>query len=445
MATRVWKGKAKDVLQVDSITIANTWAQGDTCTITCDGIDFVVTIGTLTTTAQVATTIKQAFNGETLTDTSATCSPTIAQGGAQLIPHFAEAVASIDSAATSVVVLTARTAGKPHTFTASESTAGTGTATLANTTVATGKHFFSNADNWTGDTVPVDNDTIVFNSGSIDCKYGLSPAIQPAAFIKTKTYTGKIGLPEVNTDNSSKPYNEYRTKYLTFDDNTVTCTYDLETGVGTGSTLIRIDAGAGQSIFNVYGYGSRLITGQPTTLLLGTHASNVLNVQQGDVGVAFFQGETSTLVTIRCGNGTSSGATIVCGTTVTLTSSTIDVCGGTLTINTATASGDIDISSGGTVNIFGTGAHASIDVQNGTCNYASSGTLTTLAVGSAGTFDKSVDLRAVTITNAINMYKGSTFLDPNKSVTASGGYKLNGCIADDVTLDVGTDRTYAVT
>lgn len=442
MATRRWKGKAKDVLQVDTVTIADTWATGDIITFTIDGIEFTVTIGSLVTTSQVAQTLYEAFNGAaSFTDTTATCSPTLAQGGAQAIPQLAELVATVSS---SVVTLTGRTC-KPITYTVGETTAGDGTATLANATAATGKEFFSNADNWTGDTVPTDGDDIIFDSGSVSCKYGLTPAIQPLTFRKSKLYTGQIGLREVNVDNTSKPYNEYRTKDLTFDDNGgATCTYYLEDGDGAGSGLVRINAGAGLAVWNVFGSGTRVVTGQPCILLLGTNAANVLNMQQGDVGVGFFSGEASTLVTIRAGNGTTTGATLVCGDTVTLTSSTIDISGATVILNTATATSDIDIHSGGTLTINGTGAHANIDVQNGTCNYRSTGTITTLAVRSAGTFTKAGDLRANTITNAVQLYKGATFLDPNKALTLSGGFILNGCTPADVTVNVGTDRTYTI-
>lgn len=440
MATRYWKGKAKDVKQVDLVTIALTWTAADTITLTIDGIDFVVTIGSLITTAQVATTLHEAFTGASaFTDATAACSPTLAQGGAQAIAQFREVVATVSG---SVVTLTGVTAGKPFTMTAAENTFGTGTAALTSSVVATGKNWFSNADNWTDDTVPIDADTIIFNSGSVACKYGLSPTIQPTTFNKTKGYSGTIGLPEINVDDSSYPYNEYRTKSLTFDDNVgATCTYHFEEGEGTGSQLVRIDAGAGASIFNFYGYGSRLLSGQPSILLLGTNAANVINEPQGDVGVGFF-GEASTIVTARVGNGTTAGATLILGNVATLTSSTIDISGGTVTINTATASGDIDIHSGGTLNVLGTGAHANIDVQNGTCNYRSSGTITTLAVRSAGMFDRSGDLRPATITNLVQLYKGAKVRDPNKSLTLTAGFILNGYSFEEVNF--GTDRTYTV-
>lgn len=445
MATRKWIGQAKNVKQVDTVTIADTWAANDTITLTIANIDFVVTIGSLVTTSQVATTLKEAFMGTTLTDTSASCSPTIAQGGAQAIPQFAEITATIPAGATSTVLFTADTEGKPFTMTAAETTAGTGTATLANTTAATGKNHFDNADNWSGNTVPVDGDTIVFDTGSVDVLYGLTTGIQPATVTKLKTYTGDIGLYETNTDDTSKPYPEYRTKYLTFDDNTATTTYHIEKGDGTGSQLVRIDAGAGQVIWNSYGYGSRSITGQPCQLFLGTHASNVVNCNQGDLGVAFFPSESSTLSTIRVGNGSTSGATVVCGDGTTLTSATIDIAGGSLTLNSATtSSSDIDISGSGTLYCYGTGGHISIDVQKGTCYYRTSGTLGTLSVQANGTFDKAGDLRAATITNLVQLYKGATLNDPHGTLTLSGGFKVNGGTLEDVTVDLGVSRTYTV-
>lgn len=442
MATRKWKGKAKDVLQVDTVTIADTWAAADTVTFTIDGIDFVVTIGGLITTAQVAQTLYEAFNGaSTFTDTTASCSPTLAQGGAQAIPQLAEMVATVSG---SVVTLTGRTAGKPVTYTVTESTAGTGTATLANSVTATGSNWWSNADNWTGDTVPVDSDTVIFDSGDVDCKYGLSTGIQPLIFKKTKGYSGKIGLPEINSDDRDNPYNEYRTKYLTFDDNSVTGVYHFEEGEGSGSQLVRIDCGAGRATWHFYGYGSRLLTSQPCILLLGTHANNEINVPQGDVGVAFFDGETSTLLTVRAGSSAITGSSLRLGDGVTLTGADINIGGASVYIDSATATADIDLHSGGTLYITGTGAHANIDVQHGTCHYNSSGTITTLTVRSAGKFDRSGDLRGATITNAVQLYKGANIQDPNKSLTLSNGFVLNGCTLADVTLNFGTDRTYTV-
>lgn len=434
MSTRRWLGHAKNVTQVDTVTIANTWATGDTITLTIDNIDVVVTIGALVTTSQVATTLKEAFMGTTLTDTTASCTPTIADGGAISIAQFSEFTATVSS---SDVTFKANTSGKPITMTCAENTAGTGTATLANTTVATGKKFFSNQDNWSGNTVPVDTDTIVFDQGDVDCCYGLSPAIQPTIFIRTSGYTGKIGLAEVNTDNTSKPYREYRTKYLTFDDNGgATCTYTLD-----GGYMTRIDAGAGLAILDVRSGGTRSISTIPVVTFIGTNTANQLIATQatGDVGIAYFEGEAAGLAVMKVGSE-SSAVTVVCGSGVTFSSAAIDIAGGTVSWNSATTSGTIDVTAGA-VTILG-GAQPTINMYGGTMTYESTGTITTLKVYGA-TFQK-LNMRGCTITNVIQLYEGAVFYDRNGMITYTAGFKVNGCSLEDVTINVGPDRTHTV-
>src|SRR5690349_5313370 len=174
MATLRWKPASLNKRQTYTITIANTWAQNDTATITIDNVAFVVTIGTLVTTAQVATTIQQALSGTTLTDTSASCTISIADGGAASIPQFSEFTATVSS---SVVTLTANgsgaLAGKPFTVSVTESTAGTGTAAGAAGITATSQYHASEVDNW-GNAAPADNDTLVWDEGSIDTRYDLN-------------------------------------------------------------------------------------------------------------------------------------------------------------------------------------------------------------------------------------------------------------------------------
>jgi hypothetical protein len=449
MATRRWLGAAKNVRQVDTITVANTWATSDDVTVTINGVDLVIVIGSLVTTAQVATTIKQAINGETLTDTAATVSPPIADGGGRALAYFREITAAISAASTSVVEITGGQTGdydKPFTLSVTETTAGDGTATEATATAATGPHHWNNIDNWSGATVPVDNDDVVFDSGSVGCKYSLVTGIQPASVTVTNDFSGPnayIGLPEVNEDSSSYPYAETRTKYLTFDDNSVTTTYDIGRGDGSGSRVLRISAGAGQIIWNQSGAGQRLKTGIPATLLIGTHTANVVNVNAGDLGIAFFEGEAAHVATLRIGSGVVSGAKCVCGDGVDLANASIVQNGGAAEINSATGSGTIVVGQNGTLSIKGTAAHASIDVEpGGTVYYQTNGTLGTLCrVQTGGKFIRFADLRPATITPAVQLYSGATFQDPNGVLTYSNGIKLNGCTLDDVTLDVGPNVT----
>lgn len=425
---------AINIKQVATCVVANTWAQNDTVTLTINGLDFVITIGTLVTTAQVATTIKQAFNGETLTDTSALVTVPIADGGAQKIPEFSEILASVSS---STVTFTARTAGKPFTMSAAATTAGTGDVTYSNAVTAnTGKHNLDNADNLSGGAALADDDTLTIDEGNVDVKYGLTLAAQLASITKTKNFNGTVGLPETNVDNAAKTYSEYRTpKYLTTDDNSVTTTANLETGSGQGSGRFKWDAGAGQVVLNLHGRGQRKENGVPCVLFKGSHASNEVNNLAGDLGIAFFGGETAVVPTLR--NGPSPNAETVCGSGVTLT--TVTTAGGKV----ATDSAITTVNQTGGEHSHGSGTVTTANVDGGTFFPLKDATITTLRVGSNGVFDCRRGNDSFAITNTIQLYKGAKFLDP-AGRTGNPVFKLNRCGPQDVTIELPPDKTYTL-
>lgn len=438
MATRTWLGNAVNIKQVDTVTIALTWAQNDTCTLTINGKDLVVTIGTLTTTSQVATTIKQAWENETLTDTSASFTPL---KGGQDLAEFKEITASVSAA---VVTLTADTAGKPFTLSVVESTAGTGTATEATSTSATGSKHFDNADNWSADTVPVDADTVVFDHQALDdCSYGLGQsAVTPNTIIITRGFIKKIGLAAINTDAGSgagQAYDEYRNTYLalgTSADATDTV-ITIGGGSGNGSGRIKLDSGSGQVSMQVLGTGVAETVGIPAFLWKGTHASNVADVIRGDVGVAFFDGESATIATLKIGfvDNILGDATVVCGDGTTLT--TIDQSGGTLT--TESAATTVTITDGELTLL--SGAHTTINIDGGTVHYRSTGTIITLNVSDGGLADFSQDMQTRTVNNCV-VYTGASIRDPFKTVIWTNGIDVTRCkISDLREIDLGNHIT----
>jgi hypothetical protein len=440
VATSRWIPKAVNIKQVATGVVAGDWAQNDTVTITCDGVDFVITIGTLTSTAQVATTIKQAFEGETLTDTAASCVPPISDKGAKAIPQFREVTATVSG---STVIFTARTAGKPFTMSATESTVGSGTFTFTNAaTSSSGKHDISIAKNLSAGSVLTDGDELVIDIGNVDIKYGLALGCQLAMLRKTKSFTGNIGLPETNVDENSFPYPEYRTKYLTTDDDSGTTVFNLEEGSGQGSGRVRIDAGAGQAVVNVYGKGTRAENSVPCILFIGSNAANELNNYAGDVGVAFYGDETAELSTVRHGDGATSEAQTYLGPGVDLSSATLYVNGGTITTNSEFD--ELNQIAGSHYHYAGDGETLNID--GGTFyEMASGSTYTTVSVGPKGTFNASKGVGPFTITDPVELHAGAKFLDPNGRGTYTAGFKLNRCTLADVTLVLGTDKTYTIT
>jgi hypothetical protein len=355
MANCDWVGNAAAIKDVWTITVANTWATSDTATVTIDGIDLVITIGSLVTTAQVATTIKEAFNGPTLTDTTATVSPS---GGGVSIPQFAELTATVSG---SVVTITANTAGVPHTISATESTAGSGTATGAHAITATGPNYWDNADNWAAGSVPVSTDAVRIDR-PVSILYGLDQnAVTLASLTIGERFTGSsayIGLPFRNANG----YEEYRETYLKISATALT--------IRGASGRCKINVGTAQTAADIFTSGTANETGRAAIQFLGTHASNVLNVFGGTVGVADNDGEAATVATLRV-----TGGTVSCGTGATLT--TVVKTGGTLTVRSSTTT---LTNNAGTLNIYG-GTQTLVHHMVGTLTVDGTTTITTLRQG----------------------------------------------------------------
>jgi hypothetical protein len=173
--------------------------------------------------------------------------------------------------------------------------------------------------------------------------------------------------------------------------------------------------------------------GDYAAILIGTHASNVLNMLNGSVGVATDTGDVATVATVRQVNGT-----LKLGSGVTLTA--IEKSGGTLEINSATTtfrqqSGDTTIQSG---------AHAAPIIDGGTVFLNSTGNIGATTIGTDGTLDLSQDLRAKTFTGLVTILPRGTLNDPYGVGAYAAGYKLERCNTTEATVNVGENRTYTV-
>lgn len=435
MSEHHWRPGAADVAQVDTITIANTWAQNDTIVFTIGQASFTLTIGTLVTTTQVATTIKEALNGlTTFTDTSASISPS---GGTYTRGEFREISATSDSA---VVTVTAGTAGKPFTLNVVETTAGSGTATEATATTATGKKFYDNANNWLEQAVPSDDDSVYFDQGSGDCLYGFDDIDQPDFIYKTADFTGALGLPEINEDSASYPYPEYRTKALTITSNAGSTIVRINEGAGSATSLVRIDGNDADVSFYVYG-GQSDTNGEPQILLQGNNAATDLYVSGGVVGFGYHD-ETEHLDKLQVSQGTNRTEVII-GRAVDTANSDVDITGGEVTIQTATGSGTI-VMHAGALRLKGDSlTHAAVTAWGGTVTMEAI-TITATTVGPLGVIDATGFMDAATLTDEVVIYGGGTIKDPQGRLVFSNGFQPTGCKITDVNLDFGTNRSYTV-
>ncbi len=425
-----WQGDAPAVAQVDLLTIALTWATGDTLTLTIGTQTLVLTVGTDSTTTQVALAAKEMINGDAQTGTG---DHTFSNTGNNIL-EFNEITAT---AALGVVTLTADTAGKPFTMSVTgDGTAGDGTAVISASIVNSGPNVWDTAQNWSTGLVPVATDGPTID-GNVSIKYGLSQAgatLASLTILQTFTAQEGIGLPK----NNVAGYAEYRDDYLAIDATIVNIGQGDSTAGGSGR--IKIDSGTVQTQLNLYNKGSRAEVGVPAVLWKGTHVDNVINVNRGDLGVAFFDVETAAFVTMKMGFISASGsdAQVVVGDGVDhKAGGKIEKIGGNLSI----ASDIITLTSSvGNVVISGTAIIATLQVLGGTCFYQTSGTGTAVLVTAGALLDFRQDARARTITT-LTLFADASVQDPLETVTFSNPINLTQCNQEQVTLNLGTDIT----
>jgi hypothetical protein len=406
MATIRWKGDAAPVAQVTGWTFGGTWEATDIVVLTIGSKSVSVVAGSVTITA-VIDAVLAAWNA---------LSPT-------LYPEFAELTASRSG---SDLRLTADAAGKPFTVTITTTEAGGGAAdsqTIGSATAVTansGPNDASIATNWAGGALPADGDTIVFDQGASDLLYGLDlNTITPAAIIIDAGFNGKIGLPPVNADaGTTRTYYEYRDQYLRIGNNADAQAITIT--VRGGGSRLKINTGDAQATLLVQSTNNPAEASVPTLLFRGTHASNALTVSKGAVGVAFYEGETSTLAAVNVGYTTNPAgdSTVKLGAGVTLTNAVIAQSGGSLDLNSATSGSATITQTDGVLNLLA-GGHVGLTIRGGTCNYNSTGTLGGApVVAGSGHLTFAGDLRAKAVTNAIEVFGPQAKLsDPNKVVS----------------------------
>lgn len=425
MATRTWTGNAKPVAQVTEWVIDGTWAADDKITFKINGKTETVT-ATSATISTVTSEIADALNELTLNEFAAltwssTATKVVATADTEGVPYTIEARAFENDGTTP---------GVNHTVDGAN-TYQSGTTTTA----ATGPNFADNAENWSSSTLPVDGDTVVFEKSSVDCLYGLSQsAVTPAEIHFKASFVGRVGLSRYDGNGDY----EYRERYLNYGnsgDATNIKVY-VGQGEGIGSSRINYCSGSSQATVTVVDTGEPP-TGDQAFNFKGTHSSNVVTVNKGRVGIAPWDGESTTLDTLKIGyiQNVLYDSTVFCGDSVSLT--TVDQSGGKLITQTAITT--LTMTQGTAEHLENSITTAT--VLGGELSYQSDSTLTSLTVGSEGTFDCTGDLRSRTVTN-ITMYSGARFLDSFGTVTATNGYDLVQCSLPNVTLDVAKNKTW---
>ncbi len=299
------------------------------------------------------------------------------------------------------------------------------------TTPNSGPNCWDVAANWNTNTVPVNSDTPYIADSDIDILYGLDQsAVTVSELHIEQTFTGTIGLPRINTDGGTgSSYFEYRETYLKIG------ATELFIGEkeGDGSERIKINLGSVQSTVLITNSGESPDGNTPPILLLGTHASNVININRGELGVAYYPTETATVATLRQAffDDATDDTTVYLGAGVTVTN--ITKTGGVLDINSGTTSFQ---QTAGTTTIHD-GAHTVLNILAGLVNYNSTGTLAAanLSGDAVLIFDQDARPKDVTV---INKYSDDSEIYDESGSIASPVIQLHNC-GDMSTLFMGKD------
>jgi len=402
MAFKRWLGRAGAVAQVDTVTISTGagWGNDDTITLTINGKELVITVQTLLTNPQIATTVQEAWENLTFTDPTATKIP--ADGGQGFAEH-AEITATVSG---SVVTLTHDTDGTPFTLTAA--TSDTGGIAAATVTTATGPNHWDDVDNWEpGVDLPGASigDEVIIENSDVSILYGLDQnAITNdlTSITIPNNFTGDIGLSRQNAGG----YVEYRDEYLTIPVGIVT----IGRGEGSGSGRIKLDTHDDIAAIVVENTGASAEFGLEAVLLKGINTSNTLVVLNGSVAFAAFDDDVAKLLTLTVSNGS-----VRVGKGVSTLMQTVKNVSGNVSlfsdVQTVT-------NSGGTLLLGGTAAMTTVLLQGGTCRYASSANIGTLTIGGAlgAIFDASLENSARTITT-LNVKPNMRIDDPLRTLT----------------------------
>lgn len=422
MATVTWKGDAPAVAQVTQWVFAGTWEANDIVKVTIGNKTISIVTGS-TTIATLLATVAAALNAST-------------------IPEFAEITWSVSSPN---LIATGDTAGVPFSVTVSTTETGGGaadsqtidgatTSTGTDSTACSGPWHWDTDANWSGNAKPVNSDDVVLTNSSNSIYYGLAQtAVTLTSLTIDASFTGTIGLPRTHGSGSSA-YTEYRATFLAIKATTVT----IGNGPGTGSGRIKLDTSSAQTALTVNRTGQTAEAGMKSITWKGTHASNVVNLNRGSFAAAYYEGETATIATLRVGyyDNPPSDVDAYLGAGVTLT--TITKTGGSLVVNSSFTTLNQGPGNAGTTIIQG-GTPGTLNITGGTVDHRTTSTTTAANVYAPGVLDCSKDNRTKTFTNA-TFYPGSTFLDPNETVSFSNPFTIVGTLKDK-TLDLGANFT----
>jgi hypothetical protein len=349
---------------------------------------------------------------------------------ASTLPEFAEITWTENN---SIVTGTGPDTGRPFTLTDG---GGSGTWTPSTTTAGDGPSHWKAANFSAG--LPANSDTVILSGNSTSVLYSLDQNAVTLALLDIRAdYEGEIGLPEINVDDASNTYYEYRDTHLKISATALR----IGSGSGFGSRRIKLNLGSNACDATVFSTSSNPADQDEAAVhLVGSHGSNALQVLGGSVDLSMlpgFAGQWSSIVA-------SGGAVVRCGYDVTL--GTVEA-SGNAQIETRKAVTTLKTTDQGRVVHFaGNITTATVSGGSLTIQAGAALTITTLNAYAGRSLDLSGCDAAVTITD-MNIYATPenpfTIIDPgNRLVMTNPAACPNG--AGSLIVRTGPARTVKV-
>lgn len=269
---------------------------------------------------------------------------------------------------------------------------------------------YNTAANWSGGSAPTTNDTVVIpRDAAYDIDGYDASATTLTAFIVEEGCSVNIG--------------------------------STTTPLQVSPASFRYDGSGTTAVFNFNGTNTDVLCGKTVTpatgrnglYIKGSSLDSITVYGTGNVGLAVLAGDTATVDSGADLTVSGSGVLDI-GESVTLTGTTIKQNGGTVNCRSAIITLE---KRGGTFNHL-KGNATTVSNWGGVYNDQSNGTMTTYNGGNTGQYLREKDLRDKTITNT-NLYGGTTFKDPNKTITFTNAIQFVQCSDNDCTTDFGSN------
>jgi len=345
-----------------------------------------------------------------------------------------------------VVTVTAATASVPFVITFSASSGGA--ITQATTTANGSPSDLTNPANWMRSGVPgilpqSGDDWMIEGVNVPDILWNLDKGVNfpPRSINRWQSFGATIGLPDWNPNG----YYEYLPKYLKLGPASVSSPgsgpqLKIILGVGplgNGPQRERYDVGATQTQLYVLSSGPPRDDNAVT--FLGTNPANLINLQNASLGIAMNPSEVSSVSQIIVDGGgnlqVGLGVTVGSGLFINSSGSAYTLC----------AVPNIQISNGGQLTVGADGGtFPLVEAQGGSSvTWQCGGTIGDLILLTGSRFDKSGDLRPLTVQSATLDGDTSQVNDPNSTIAWPQGAMVQGQVVSGPVL-TGPGRTWKI-